>query len=130
MHYNLVNEAMNGKMSLTNPKVGMCATQFCGSDRWPYVVTEVISKNKIRVDGMNDFHYSSEKIIDENGAEFLYPKMMGYYTKITEDGKTMVPTGKIYTYRKNKRWIREGKDMWDTGAIHLGKADEYRDPNF
>ena len=55
---------------------------------------------------------------------------MGYYTKITEDGKTMVPTGKIYTYRKNKRWIREGKNMWETGAIHLGKADKFRDPDF
>lgn len=130
MHYNMVNEVMNAKVSSTTPKVGMCATQFVGTDRWPYVVTEVLGKNKIRVEHMNSFHYTSEKEIDENGIEFLPKKMMGYYTTITEDGKTMVPVGEIYTYRKNKRWMPAGKDMWGTASIHLGKADEYRDPDF
>ena len=130
MHYNLVNEAMYGEMSSTNPMVGMCATMFCGTDRWPYVVTEVFTNKKVRVAMMNSDDYKSEKIVNEDGTESLASYLMGKYVRISDDKKTLVPIGKIFTYRKNHRWMQEGSDLWGTGAIHLGKADEYRDPNF
>jgi len=130
MHYNLVNESLYGKMSSTNPEVGMCATMFVGSDRWPYVVTEVFTNKKIRVAMMSTDDYDSEKIVNGRGEEFLPSYLMRKYAKVSDDMKTIVPSGDIFTYRKNYRWMKEGSEMWGTGAIHLGKADEYRDPNF
>lgn len=125
MHYNMVNEAMNLKKSITDIKVGMCGTMFCGTDRWPIVVTEAISKKKIRVVMMNDNDYHNNIKTDENGVDCLDPSIveMNYVVQGT-------PLGKIYSYRRNMRWIQEGHDMWETGAIHIGKADEYRDPDF
>ncbi len=128
MHYNLVNESMNAKMSSTKPFVGMCGTMFCGSDRWPYVVTEVFTNKKIRMTSMSDEDYNSNRPTNEDGIEFLYN--IGNYVKINDDKTKIIPKGKIYTYRKNKRWICQGKNAWETGSIHLGKADLYRDPDF
>lgn len=130
MHYNLLNECMSCEMSSTNPSVGMCATMFVGSDRYAMVVTEVINKKKIRVDYMEDSHYNEAKTTDENGADFVPLCKMHVYTQINDERTSIVPRGRIYTYRKNKRWMREGDDCWGTCSIHLGKADNYRDPSF
>ena len=130
MHYNQVNEFLNGKMNITNPKVGMCATMFCGSDRWPMVVTEVISPTQIRVDDMDRNDYDDEPITDDNGVDWLPNHRMSKYTKVNKDKTGFVSTGNIYTFRKNQRWMKKGEDAWGTGAIMIGKADLYRDPNF
>ena len=130
MHYNLLNECMSCEMSSTNPSVGMCATMFVGSDRYAMVVTEVINKKKIRVDYMEDSHYNEAKTTDESGADFIPAYKMNVYTQINDDRTSIVPRGQIYTYRKNKRWMRECDSCWGTCSIHLGKADNYRDPSF
>ena len=73
---------------------------------------------------------NKNKVVNEDGTESLPNNALGHYVTISEDKKSIVPFGKIFTYRKNKRWMHEGDDLWGTGAIHLGKADEYRDPDF
>lgn len=131
MHYNLVNEAMSCKKSSTNPTVGMCGTMFCGSDRWPMVVTEVLSKKKIRLAHMSSKDYNlTEKKKDQEGNEYLPDACMREYARVSHEDNKIVPDGKIYTFRKNHRWMEEGSSLWSTGAVHLGEADEYRDPSF
>ena len=130
MHYNLLNECMNCEMSLTNPSVGMCATMFVGSDRYAMVVTEVINKKKIRIDHMADDDYNGEKYSDQNGTDFVPVFNMNKYARVNDKQTGFESTGKIYTYRKNKRWMPAGKGLWDTCSIHLGKPENYRDPSF
>lgn len=130
MHYNLLNECMSCEMSSTSPSVGMCATMFVGSDRYAMVVTEVINKKKIRVDHMTDEDYNGEKHSDQNGADFVPIFNMNKYARVNDEHTGFESTGQIYTYRKNKRWMREGDDCWGTRSIHLGKADNYMDPSF
>ena len=130
MHYNLVNEYLHGKMNVKEPKIGMCATMFCGTDRWPMIVTEIISPKVIRVDYMSNDEYDHEKITTEDGVEFFPNYMTCKHVKINEDMTSIVPEGKIYTLRKNGRWMPKGHGMWETGAIMLGVADMYRDPDF
>ena len=126
MHYNLVNEYMNCKVSSLEPVVGMAATMFVGSDRYAMVITEVISPKKIRVDHMDNSDYNT---LNENDKmQNLSKKQMMNYVNVTD--KTITPSGDIFSYRKNHRWIKEGQDLWGTGSIHLGHAENYRDPSF
>jgi len=128
MHINVINEAMGVRKSETeNIKVGMVATLFVGSDSYAMVVTEVISPKKIRVSHMMDEDYSTLDENDEN-VQFLSKNQMKKYVHVTDT--TILPIGEIYSYRKNKRWIGEGRGLWETGGIHLGHATNYRDPSF
>jgi hypothetical protein len=52
------------------------------------------------------------------------------YVKVNPDRTGFVSIGDIYTLRKNGRWIKEGCGLWETGGVHFGKADNYRDPSF
>ena len=108
----------------------MCATMFVGSDRYAMVVTEVINKKKIRVDLGAGGVYKREKHSDQNGADFVPIFNMNKYARVNDEHTGFESTGQIYTYRKNKRWMREGDDCWGTRSIHLGKADNYMDPSF
>lgn len=126
----MINEVMNAEMSVTNPKVGMCATMFVGSDRYAMVVTEVLAKNKIRVEHMLDNHYDEGFITDETGAEFVPVYKMHNYAHVNDTETSIVPSGTVYTYRKNKRWMPVGTGLWETCSIHLGSADNYLDPCF
>ena len=108
----------------------MCATMFVGSDRYAMVVTEVINKKKIRVDHMIDDDYNGEKYSDQNGADFIPIFNMNKYARVNDEQTGFESTGRIYTYRKNKRWMPAGSGLWETCSIHLGKADNYRDPSF
>lgn len=141
IHPNMINEAMNLKGSDT-PEVGMVATMFCGSDRWPMVCTEVISKSRVRVAMMSDADYAraenSETSMKVFSDDMLYTN--NYFEEIPgrkevtlsngEVVRPLKPRGRVYTLRKNKRWIEAGHDMWSTGAVHFGYAEEYRDPSF
>ena len=126
----MINEVMSCKMSVTEPKLGMCATMFVGSDRYAMVVTEVLAKDKIRVDYMEDEDIKSEKYTDENGAEYVPVFNMCKYAKVNDEQTGFTSRGKIYTLRKNHRWMPKGESLWGCSAIHLGKAEEYRDPSF
>jgi len=103
---------------------------FVGSDRYPMVVTQVISNKKIRVAHMHDIDYQRNKHVAENGVEFLLDDQMYKYVRVNETATNIEPIGNIYTLRKNNRWIEEGQGLWETCAIHIGVADEYMDPNF
>ena len=35
-----------------------------------------------------------------------------------------------YTLRKNGRWMPQGEGMWGTSSVHIGHAENYRDPSF
>lgn len=128
IHPNCLNEVMSAKMSSTKPFVGMAATMFVGSDRYAMVVTDIISNKKIRVSHMFNEDYNR---LDENETlQCINTNDMGKYMALTEDQTHMVPMGVVYSLRKNHRWIQEGQGLWSTGSIHLGHADNYRDPCF
>ena len=132
IHYNEVNEVMNCKMALTeNLKSGMGATMYCGSDRYAMVVTEVLSPKKIKVAHMLDNH---EQYIRQNGdgVDILAPEFVEDYKQFTPDeyGYKGFNCPRTYTLRKNGRWMEEGKGMWETCSIHIGKAENYRDPSY
>ncbi len=117
----MINEVMGVRRSdNSNLFVGLCGTMFVGSDRYPMVVTEVISKKKIRVSHLYDDDYEHNIQINKDGIDFLPDEFMSKYIR----------RGDVFTLRKNRRWIKEGHGLWETGAVHLGHADEYRDPSF
>jgi hypothetical protein len=128
MQQHLINEMMGCRCSNQTPEIGMTATQFVGSDRYAYVVTEVISSKKIKVARMDDDDY---KLLNENDPlQILDVTLMMKYVKRTEDKCHWEGSGKIYTLRKNGRWMPEGMGLWETCSIHLGHADNYMDPCF
>lgn len=131
IHVNQINEVMNCKSSNNaGLYVGLCGTQFVGSDRYAVVITEVISPKCVKVAHMIDIDYEGNRITDENGNEYLPCIPMGKYCKLNENRTKFISMGDVFKLRKNGRWIREGKDLWSTGAVHFGAADEYRDPSF
>ena len=132
IHVNELNEAMNCKASVKNESTsGMCGTMYVGSDRYAVVVTEVISPKKIKVAHMLDEH---EQYIrqNDNGADILSPEFVEVYAQFVPDqwGYCGFHVPRIYTLRKNGRWMPAGKGMWETCSVHIGHAENYRDPSF
>ena len=119
---------MSCKASVTKPMVGLAATMFVGSDRYAMVVTDVLSDKKIMVTHMYDEDYKT--LNEKDAIQILDSSVMGKYTYLTEDRKHILPIGIVYSLRKNHRWIKEGQDLWGTGSIHLGHAENYLDPCF
>lgn len=118
MNVNQFNEMIGCRMSISpaDVKVGMMATMFVGSDRYAMVVVGHPSKNRIEVE-----HYLKSvhgSIHVENGIEYANVKSDEHYDSYP------------YSYRKNGCWMPVGVDMWGTCSVHVGKGDEYRDPNF
>ena len=133
IHPNEVNEVMNCKMSATeNIKPGMAATMFVGSDRYAMVVTEVINDKTIKVAHVYD--EDVEKFVENEGTPDMMPdEVLASYIEMenyTPSRGSNWGCGITYTYRKNGRWLPKGSDMWDTCSIHIGKANNYRDPSF
>lgn len=127
----MIGEVMNCNASeKNNLYIGLCGTQFVGSDRYAVVITEVISPKCVRVSHMDHVDYEGNRLIDENGNEYLPDIPMGKYCKLNEDRTKFVSMGDIFKLRKNGRWIKEGNDLWSTGAVHFSQANEYRDPSF
>lgn len=129
IHVNQINEVMNCKSSNNaGLYVGLCGTQFVGSDRYAVVITEVISPKCVRVAHMLNYDYNNSRAQDENGNESI--TNMNGYIKLNENRTKIEARGDIFKLRKNNRWIREGQSLWSTGVVHFGAADEYRDPSF
>ena len=125
----LFNEFMSCRVSIVDDiKIGLAATRFVGTDRYAAVVTEIISDKRIRIADMEDDDYNS--LDDKVKVQMLEAVRMKKYTSLDKDRKSWIIVGDIFSYRKNGRWIKEGDDLWDTSAIHLGHAENYRDPNF
>ena len=125
----MVGEVMNVRKSdNSNLYVGLCGTQFVGSDCYAVVITEIISPKAVRIAGMNDNDYANNRLVDENDNEYL--KDMKSYARVNKERTSIIPIGKVFKLRKNGRWIQEGNSLWATGGVHFGKAEEYRDPSF
>lgn len=124
IHYNQINEYMSGHGNFDKLEPGMGATRFVGSDRYPYVVVDVPTPKHVRVFWIHDDDF--EKMFDkrENGVMMMKPE---YLEKVYAKGLDYFTS---YTYRKNGRWMAKGDDMWATGAIQIGVADQYLDPCF
>ena len=131
IHPNMINEVMNINKSRQNHLyVGMCGTQCVGSDRYAVVITEIVSPKCVRVSHMNRNDYDNNRLIDENDNEYLDPRVMNDYVRVNEERTKFESCGKIFKLRKNGRWIQEGANLWSTGGVHFGVAEEYRDPSF
>jgi len=131
IHYNEINEAMNCKSSVKkNITPGMGATMFCGSDRYAMVVTEVLTTKKIKVAHVLDEH--ENKFITKNEIQYLPEDLLKVYSKFVPDkfGYCSLHVPRIYTLRKNGRWMPLGAGMWETCSIHVGEAENYRDPSY
>jgi len=127
----MVNEVMGvQKSDNSNLYVGLAGTMFVGSDRYAVVITEVISPKEVRVANMIDEDYNSNIMIDGNTMEYIAPHNMIKYARVNAEGTSFIATGDIYKLRKNGRWVEKGHGLWETGAVHFGHADEYRDPSF
>lgn len=131
---NEINEAMNCKASIKNTIVpGMGATMFVGSDRYAMVVTEVITPKKIIVRHIMDSHMSKFKT-NENGIMILPKDCLEAYAKHDAKDKwgnfISYHSPIVYTLRKNGRWMPKGSGLWGTSSIHIGNAENYRDPSF
>jgi len=131
IHFNELNEAMNCKKSVKNSIVpGMGATMFCGSDRYAMVVTEVLSPKKVKVAHLLREH--EDKFTEENGVQMLPEDLLKEYKKFVPDeyGYCGFHVPRVYTLRKNGRWMPQGSGMWETSSIHIGHTESYRDPSF
>lgn len=93
----------------TTPEVGMDATVLYISDRVPTVITAVSPSGKqvTTWDGkaVKGWVFTPEMVFDESPAE------------------------RVFTLRKNGRWVEKGQDMRGTGLL-VGVKDLYRDPAF
>lgn len=140
MHYNLINEVMSCKCS-TTPTVGMMGTQFVGSDRYKVVCVKVLSPKKVVVATLGDFKVNTVDNLDYYDGDIneLYERTIALPSWVKEEQweegeleefKQRTFDENVYSLRKNGRWLRKGQPAHYTGAIHWGKADEYRDPCF
>ena len=131
IHTNMLNEAMNCSKSIKEYLVpGIGATMYCGSDRYAMVVTEVLTPKKIKIAHLLDKH--EDKLITKNGLQFLPNEYLEEYKKFVPDkyGYCGFHVPIIYTLRKNGRWMPQGSGLWETRSVHIGEAENYRDPCF
>lgn len=132
IHENEVNEVMNCKASVKNQILpGMGATMYCGSDRYPMVVVEVVSPKNIKVAHVYD---EDENSFSKNDNIHMMPKdVLEKYNNMKDWEPCCGQMWGVklpYNLRKNGRWMPKGKGMWETCSIHVGYADSYRDPCF
>lgn len=122
MKASLIGEYMGRKGECVEPEVGMAATYFIGSDRYPMVVTAVINKRKICIAHMDKSDYENFLVTDENNIQRIAASRIDDYIAHANDT--------VYTKRKNGRWVPEGESLWAPGGIEIGTADYYLDPCF
>lgn len=107
MYGNLTNRLMEGPQDII-PEVGMGATQLSYSDRDPYTIIEIISKNKIKVQA-DDAENVGESCYNQNWK--ITPNKEGQI-------KTLVKT--------TKGW----KVLKGSTRFILGVRDKYFDYEF
>ena len=146
IHYNQLNEVMNCRMPVSPETVvpGMMATQYVGSDRYKLIVVAHPTKNTIITERYDEKVHGPVSVVDN--VEFASPanfeerdrKFNEYhkardkeYGATDEELKNVTYTlGETFSWRKNNRWMLKGSGMWGTCAVHVGKGDEYIDPDF
>lgn len=110
------------EFKLAEVKKYMCATQTVGTDRWPYVVVDVSPSGKtvFVVEIPNEFMNLVKKHPD--GYDYVVPVWMKYFKD-----ESMIEK---FTYRKNGKYMPEGKSQNSIGSLHIGYATFFRDPEF
>ena len=73
-----INEVMNTKAN-ENPEVGMGATMFVGSDRYPMVVVKVLSKKTVEVAHVPN-EFMNKFSTDKNGIMTLQEEYLASLT--------------------------------------------------
>jgi len=113
--------SLNAVLALTDaavkpvvPTVGMGATYFVGTDRYPYHVKEVISAKEVVLQGAHG------RRTDNNGQS----ESQQYEITPNPEGETVT-----VTLRKNGRWIKKGEPLGRSCYL-LGEAQKYLDPSF
>ena len=95
-----LNEVMNcSKSEKDNLYVGLCGTQYVGSDRYPVVITEVISPKSVRVCWLEDIDFEHNLLKDKNDNDYI--KVIGNYVHLNKDLTKIEPNGKVFKLRKN-----------------------------
>lgn len=113
------------QMQSQKPEVGMAATFLSFSDRNPGTVSEIISSKKIRVEGCN-----YEIIKGDKELPYGTQPNIEFKPRSIEEIKQN-PQGRIYTQRKNGRWVLEGCSMNSTvSTVMLGTREYYYDFSF
>jgi len=116
MSINAILQATNaGVTGQPEPVVGMGATLYVGSDRYPYFISKVISPKEIEVKRANF------RRTDKNG----FSESQTY--EITPNEAASPET---FTQRKNGRWIAKGTGLRSGSTLLIGRADAYQDPSF
>ena len=120
------NELKNMHVNVDYDKVkpGMCGTMHVGSDSYAMVVVNRLTPKSILVSHLKDEDLERTEF-DENDVEVLPDKYLVYY-KATIG----YHAPKKFKFRKNGRWIEEGSSLHGTGGLHIGRAENYRDPSF
>lgn len=125
----------------TTPTEGMMGTMFVGSDRYKVVCVKVLSPTRVVVAEHGNFPVKTVDNLDyyDGDVTALYERTVALPTWVNretwepgefEEFKKRNFDEHVFSRRRNGRWLEKGKPAHSTGAIHWGKADEYRDPSF
>ncbi len=98
-------------------KVGTPGCHQIGSDRYPIIVTEVISPRKIVV---MQIRFEADTA---NGHKYFGGQNWKFYPEDRFDPKTL-------TLRRNGRFVEEGQPMKYGGGYGFGEFSAYQDPSF
>ena len=105
---------MNNTGTIT-PVVGMGATEYVGSDRYPNTIVKVITPKKIIV--QRDNFTRTDKIRLTKEQEYVYSR----------NGEASFVTVSL---RKNGRWVTEGQKANGGIGFEIGYRRAYLDPSF
>ena len=97
------------------PEVGMGATYYVGSDRYPFTIVEVVNEKTLVIQA-DEF-----KRIDKNG----FSESQEYtYSPNPEARKIVI------TKRKTGRWVEKGQSSDCGSGYGIGHRRAYQDPSF
>jgi len=114
-----MNKIIQSVHAAIKPEVAMPATFLSYSDRNPGTVIRIISDKCIEVETCDWKVVGGPYEIGEERKYKYFPN------KITEKSN-----GRLFTLRKNGKWIEKGSAMNTGTAIMLGTRERYQDPSF
>lgn len=97
------------------PVVGMGATYYIGSDRYPYTIIAVNKTGKT-------ICVQRDKATPAEGYDYYSKQVYNYTPNLLGDIE-------VYTLRKNGRFYRQGETS-KYGCLVIGKRNQYQDPSF
>lgn len=97
--------------------VGTVGTEQVGSDRYPIVVTKVISEKKVQISGI-DYHAKSPDF------DYYSNQIYEYYPDV------LIGPKKTLTLRKDGRWHVEGQSIRTGRLFGFGVANAYQNQSY